>query len=107
MSLYKKNGKVIEAKAGRQFADDMTPARANKYRSALIEGRETTPQEQRRAKRTAKETEQSRWTISKLWDLSVKPLPKTRSSGMRATSLTTISGLNLATRNPLNSWHWM
>ncbi len=27
--LYKKDGKVIEAKAGRQFADDMTPARAN------------------------------------------------------------------------------
>lgn len=67
--VYKKDGKTIEAKAGRQYADDMTAARANQYRAALIEGRASTPQEQREANRAAKQAEASRWTIGKLWDL--------------------------------------
>lgn len=74
--VYKRNGKTVEAKAGRQFSGDMTPARANQYRTALIEGRAVTPQEQRQAEQAAKEAEQearevkqSRWTIAKLWDL--------------------------------------
>jgi integrase len=67
--VYKKDGKVIEAKAGRQFADDMTPARANQYRTALIEGRSMTPSEKRESERAAKAAEESKWTISKLWDL--------------------------------------
>lgn len=67
--VYKRGGKTIEAKAGRQFADDMTPARANQYRTALIEGRTLTPQEKRQADRAAKQAENSRWTIAKLWDL--------------------------------------
>ena len=52
--VYKKDGKVIEAKAGRQYKDDMTPAKAALKRSAFIEGREQTPQETRRAKIEAK-----------------------------------------------------
>ena len=61
--VYKNNGKVVEAKAGRQYKNAMTPARAARYRSMLIEGREKTPQEQRQEKAQ----HASRWTIEKLW----------------------------------------
>lgn len=62
--VYKNNGKVVEAKAGRQYKNDMTPARAARYRSMLIEGREKTPQE----KRDEKAQHAARWTIEKLWE---------------------------------------
>jgi integrase len=65
---FKKNGKVTEAKAGRQYADGMTPARAAIYRSALIEGREQTPQERREADKAAKQAEQDKWTVARLWE---------------------------------------
>jgi integrase len=65
---FKKDGKVTEAKAGRQYADGMTPARAALFRAALIEGREQTPQEKREAERAAKQAEQDKWTIAKLWE---------------------------------------
>lgn len=61
--VYKKNGKVIEAKAGRQYRDAMTPARAARYRSMLIEGKEQSNQE----KREAEVQKAERWTIEKLW----------------------------------------
>jgi integrase len=67
--VFKRAGKLIEAKAGKQYVDDMTPARANRYRTELIEGRKVTPQEKREADQTAKEAEASKWTVSKLWDL--------------------------------------
>jgi integrase len=62
---FKKNGKVTEAKAGRQYADGMTPARAALFRAALIEGREQTPQKKREADKEAK---QDKWTIARLWE---------------------------------------
>jgi integrase len=65
---FKKNGKVTEAKAGRQYADAMTPARAALFRAALIEGREQTPQEKRNADKAAKQAEQDKWTIARLWE---------------------------------------
>lgn len=69
--VYKSNGKVVEAKAGRQHKDAMTPARAARYRSMLIEGREKTPQEQRQEKAQ----QAARWTIERLWDEYRKHLP--------------------------------
>lgn len=66
--VFKRGVNVIEAKAGRQHKDDMTPARAARYRAKLIEGKEQTPQEKRAAAKAAKAAEQTRWTINKLWD---------------------------------------
>lgn len=40
--VFKKNGKLIEEKAGRQFVDDMTPAKAANIRGELIEGKRLT-----------------------------------------------------------------
>jgi integrase len=66
--VYRKDGKLIEEKAGRQFQDDMTPARASGLRSQKMQGRETTNEESRAAEQAAKEAEAGRWTIARLWE---------------------------------------
>ncbi len=66
---YKKDGKIIECKAGRQYADNMTAAKAERFRTNLIENREQTPQVKRAAEQAAKDAEEGRYTIDKLWDL--------------------------------------
>jgi hypothetical protein len=37
--VYRRDGKLIEEKVGRQYQDDMTPARAAGIRAKRIEGR--------------------------------------------------------------------
>jgi integrase len=64
--VYRKNGKLIEEKAGRQYANDMTPARAAGIRTLRIQG-DATNEERREAERAAKEAEAARWTVRKLW----------------------------------------
>lgn len=44
---YRRGGKVIEEPAGRQFRDDMTPARASLVRTRRIEGDELSNKEKR------------------------------------------------------------
>jgi len=61
--VFKKNGKVIEEKVGRQYSDDMTPARASGVRSERVEGK-------RLSKKEIKEQEQNKdhsITIDQLW----------------------------------------
>lgn len=60
--VFKKNGKFVEAKAGRQYKDRMTPAKAVRFRSNLIEGREHTPEEKR------VEARKKVWNFDTLWD---------------------------------------
>lgn len=45
--LYRKNGKLIEEPVGRQFQDDMTPARAALIRTRRIEGDDLSNKEKR------------------------------------------------------------
>lgn len=62
--VFKKNGKVIEEKVGRQYADDMTPARASGIRAERIEGK-------RLSRKEIKEKEQNKiqsLTIDQLWE---------------------------------------
>jgi integrase len=59
---FKREGRTIECKLGRQYEDNLTPAQAAKLRTALIEGRKDTPQEEREKAR------QKVWTIGALWD---------------------------------------
>jgi integrase len=61
---YRRGGRLVEEKAGRQFQDDMTPARAAQIRSRRIQGGEPTNQQRREAR---KQTEE-RYTISRLWE---------------------------------------
>lgn len=59
---YHRKGKPIEEKAGRQFGDDMTPARAAALRTRKIEGDLPSNQEKR------EEKEKKKWTIAALWE---------------------------------------
>lgn len=61
---YRKNGKLVEEKAGRQYQDDMTPARASGIRGQRIDGEQATNQE----RRAAELADKSKPTISRLWD---------------------------------------
>lgn len=74
--MYRKDGKQIQEKAGRQFQDDMTPARAARVRTNRIQGKELSNKEQREAEKAAKEAEDSRWTVSRLWKEYKKNNPK-------------------------------
>lgn len=70
--LFKKDGKILEEKVGRQFVDDMTPARAAGIRAERIEGKRPSRKEikeEREAQEHAlKEAEANRWTITRLWE---------------------------------------
>jgi integrase len=65
--MYRRDGKLIEEKAGRQYADDMTPARAAGVRTRRMQGRELSNRGRREAKRAAEEAKAGRWTIDRLW----------------------------------------
>jgi integrase len=64
--IYYKDGKQIQEKAGRQYQDDMTAARAAHLRARKIEGKEPTNKEKREA---AKE---NCWTIDSLFREYIK-----------------------------------
>ena len=76
---YRRNGKLIEEKAGRQFQDDMTPARAAGMRAARIDGKELPNTERRAEQRAAKELETGKWTLTKLWTSYEKHKPESKS----------------------------
>lgn len=65
--LYRKDGRLIEEKAGRQFQDDMTPARAASLRASRIEG-ELSNQERREERRAKAAAEAGKWTFDRLWE---------------------------------------
>ena len=64
---YRRDGKMIEEKAGRQFQDDMTPARASEIRSRRIDRKDATNRERRNALLRLKEEEAGKWTVGRLW----------------------------------------
>jgi len=65
---YRQDGRQIEEKAGRQFQDDMTPARANSIRAERIQGKAQSNQERREAVQAARVAEAGRMTIARLWE---------------------------------------
>ena len=52
---------------GRQYADNMTPAKANKAREDLIEGRRKRQKVKRAEASAAKTAAEGKWTIDRLW----------------------------------------
>jgi len=66
--FYRKDGKKVEEKAGRQHKDAMTPARANNIRSDRIRGKKPTNKERRLVEKEAKEAQRNQWTIDRLWE---------------------------------------
>jgi len=65
--FYRRDGRQTEEKAGRQFQDGMTAARAATMRAERIRRKQLSNQERRRAEKEATETEAARWTIDRLW----------------------------------------
>jgi len=74
---YRKGGKAIEEKAGRQYQDDMTPAKAANMRAEKIKGHEPTNQE----KRTARGAKDNRWTFQRLWEEYKRQKPNLKGIG--------------------------
>jgi integrase len=62
--VFKKDGKTIEEKAGRQYQDAMTEAKAARIRGERIEGKRPSPSEIREAR---KKTKKDVWTIDRLF----------------------------------------
>ena len=67
--VFKKDGVVHEEKVGRQYADGMTAAQANRIRSARIDGKQKSRKELREDAKEAKQAETSKMTIERLWDI--------------------------------------
>lgn len=61
--VFKQKGKVFEEKVGRQYADDMTPARASGIRADLIEGKKKL-----KSQRKKEEQKNKKWTIQEIWE---------------------------------------
>jgi integrase len=72
--VFKKDGKTIEEKAGRQHADDMTPARAAGIRADRIEGKRLSRKEIRQQKEQKKA-----YTIGQLWESYKDSRPENKS----------------------------
>lgn len=70
---YRKNGKMIEEKAGRQFQDDMSPARANQIRAERVQAKSLSRKEAREAAAEIK------WTVDRLWQEYTAHKPDTKS----------------------------
>ncbi len=65
---YRKQGKSIEEKAGRQFQDNMTPAKASGIRSLRMEGKDLSNEEKREERKAQEAAEAEKYTIDKLWE---------------------------------------
>ena len=70
--VFKKDGKTHEEKVGRQYVDDMTPARASHIRSERIEGKRLSRKEIREKKEAGRGAETKRWTVDRLFREYIK-----------------------------------
>jgi len=77
--VFKKDGVTHEEKAGRQYADDMTAARAARVRAARIEGKRLSRKQVRERRQAEKEAQAARWTINRLWEEYKAGKPDTKS----------------------------
>lgn len=64
---FKVDGRKIEEKAGRQYADNMTPARTAAIRAERIEGKRQSRAEVRQEQEAQRQAEANRWTFARLW----------------------------------------
>jgi len=64
---YVREGKKIEERAGRQFQDDMSPAKANNLRTDRVRGKVLSNAKKREQEQIKRAAEAQRYTINKLW----------------------------------------
>lgn len=70
--MYRRDGKLIEEKVGRQYQNDMTPARASAVRTKRIEGAASNQERREEARKTT-------WTVDRLWREYSGPKPDSKS----------------------------
>ena len=80
--MYRKDGRQIHEKAGRQYQDDITPARAAGLRSERIEGKQPSNKEKREAEKAAKDAEEAVWTVDGLFKEYMKGRPNNKARGV-------------------------
>jgi len=73
-------GKLVEEKAGRQFKDAMTAARAASLRARRMAGQPSN-QDRREARKAAETAEEDRWTIGRLWEAYKEARPGLKGLG--------------------------
>jgi integrase len=73
---YRKDGHPVEEKAGRQFSDGITAAKAGRLRAERIEGKSLSNKGRREEK--AREKEKQEWIIKRLWEEYIETKPKTK-----------------------------
>lgn len=64
---YRRDGKMVEEKAGRQDQDDMTAAKASRLRGKRIDGDQLSNAGKRAIEKAEKEAAVKKWTIERLW----------------------------------------
>lgn len=69
--IYRRDGKLIEEKVGRQYKNAMTPARASAIRTKRIEGAPSNQERRLEAKKVA-------WTLNRLWQEYIGPKPDSK-----------------------------
>jgi integrase len=77
--VFKKDGRVYEEPAGRQYEDKMTLARAARIRSERIEGLRAAPREIRAERQAQKR--KTTWTVEKLFEEYKRQRPDLKSFG--------------------------
>jgi len=65
---YRRNGKLVEEKAGRAGQDNMTASKASQKRAEKITGKQLTNEERRQKEAEEKAKKKATWTIEKLWN---------------------------------------
>jgi integrase len=65
---YRKDGRIIEEKAGRQYINDMTPAKAATMRGQRVKGQEPTNIQKREGLLAREKAKANKWTVSRLWE---------------------------------------
>jgi integrase len=73
--FYRRNGKQIEEKAGCQYADDMTEAKAAGVRADRMRNKAPSNIEKRASEKAAKLAAAGKWTLSLLWEEYEKQRP--------------------------------
>ena len=66
--VFRKDGKQHEEKAGRQYEDNMTPAKAAGIRAERIEGKRISNMERRIKIRQEQQAIKNKWSITRLWE---------------------------------------
>ncbi len=71
--IFKQDGKLIEEKAGRQYKDNMTEAKAAGIRAERVEGRRISRKEQRERieaelEDERRKAEEIKWTVDRIWE---------------------------------------